>query len=181
MDAHSWLPRSRKKFSGYLICSEAGRGGGWGWLDQLGGAGGRWGCRRRVSPTPSAAGTTACAHAAHFEREQQANGLQALLATVDIVPQEQVVGLGREACARGPADGARGWRVGCVRGQGQLSAAAHPRAPAERRACHAHPGPAQGPHTAAAAKLRPAGSLHVRLTTVLKQPQQVRVLPVDVA
>ena len=33
----------------------------------------------------------------HLEREQQANGLQALLATIDIVAKKQVVGLGRES------------------------------------------------------------------------------------
>jgi hypothetical protein len=48
--------------------------------------------RASVRPLPRGA-----APAAHLEREQQADGLQALLAAVHIVPQEQVVGLRREA------------------------------------------------------------------------------------
>lgn len=34
---------------------------------------------------------------AHLEREQQADGLQTLLAAVHVVAQKQIVGLGREA------------------------------------------------------------------------------------
>jgi len=34
---------------------------------------------------------------AHLEREQEADRLERLLPAVDVVPQEEVVGLGREA------------------------------------------------------------------------------------
>lgn len=84
MDAHSWLPRSRKKFSGYLIYA------------QICGSGKPRGLHGPDGALLGLSCGTCCRCAAHLEGQQQADGLQALLPSVHVVAQEQVVRLWRE-------------------------------------------------------------------------------------
>ena len=80
MEAHSWFPRSRKKFSGYLICRRRRRQGS--------------GAR---APSGRAGGHHPSGPTTRLVGQQQADGLETLLAAVHVIPQEQIVGLGRVA------------------------------------------------------------------------------------
>lgn len=110
IDEHSWFPRIMKKFSGYLRAGARGKGSGpsftlrWlGWLAAL--PTGRHAvasfrsalCRQRHSGRQLVvleAGRGGVA--LDLVGEEEADALEALRATVDIVAQEKVVGLGGE-------------------------------------------------------------------------------------